>query len=68
MQNLHKLNNEDLKDYENLINNAENPDLIKWLIEKIPPPIQYKSNVLMNLINYAQSDEGKNWFIKKGNQ
>jgi succinate dehydrogenase flavin-adding protein (antitoxin of CptAB toxin-antitoxin module) len=67
-KNLASLSNADLIHYETLINKAENPDLMQWIINNQPPPKEFHSEVLTQIVHYAQSAEGRKYFKKVGNQ
>ena len=60
------LSDVELQQYEAIVR-RENPDLMKWLIEKTPVPEDVLSPIMQRLIDYTHG-EGKTWIRKKGNQ
>ena len=60
------LSDTELQQYESVVR-RENPDLMKWLIERAPVPEDVDNEVLQRLIQYTHGD-GKTWIRKKGNQ
>ena len=61
------LSENDLMEYESILA-RENPDLMKWLIEKENIPEDWKSSSLFNkLIEYTHSNE-KTFIRREGNQ
>ena len=47
---------------------SENPDLIKYFVEKMPLPPQLANNpIASTLVDYAQVQK-KKWTVQSGNQ
>ena len=66
-ENLPKLSQQDLEHYAHIVA-AENPDLIKYFVEKLPMPEPLRDNPIANeLVAYAQVQK-KKWTVESGNQ
>jgi len=66
-ENLHKLNVDQLEQYAHVVA-CENPDLIKYFVEKLPLPDSLASNPIAHeLVEYAQ-EKKKRWTLQTGNQ
>ena len=65
-QHLDTLSDSELVQYEAVVR-RENPDLIKWLVERVAVPSDADNAVMQRLIAYTHG-QGKAWIRKKGNQ
>ena len=65
-QHLAALSDDELQQYEAVVR-RENPDLMKWLVERAEVPADANNAVMQQLIAYAHGP-GKTWIRKKGNQ
>ena len=65
-RNLGRLSEDELQQYEAVVR-RENPDLMKWLVERVAVPADADNAVMQQLISYAHGS-GKTWIRKKGNQ
>lgn len=65
-RNLDRLSEDELMQYEAVVR-RENPDLIKWLVERVAVPADANNAIMQQLIDYAHGP-GKTWIRKKGNQ
>jgi len=65
-QHLGGLSEGELQQYEAVVR-RENPDLIKWLVERVEVPADADNAVMQQIIQYAHGP-GKSWIRKKGNQ
>ena len=60
------LSDAELQQFESVVR-RENPDLMKWLIERAPVPEDVDNAILRRIVEYTHGD-GKTWIRKKGNQ
>ena len=65
-QHLERLTEAELAQYEAVVR-RENPDLMKWLVERVAVPADADNAVMQRLISYTHGP-GKAWIRKKGNQ
>ena len=65
-QHLERLTDVELQQYEAVVR-RENPDLIKWLVERVAVPHDADNAIMQQLITYTHG-VGKTWIRKKGNQ
>ena len=65
-QHLSTLSDSELVQYEAVVR-RENPDLIKWLVERVAVPSDADNAIMQQLITYTHG-QGKSGIRKKGNQ
>ena len=65
-QHLERLSESELQQYEAVVR-RENPDLMKWLVERVAVPPDADNAIMQQIIQYAHG-AGKTWIRKKGNQ
>ena len=65
-QHIDGLSRDELVEYAEIVR-QENPDLIKYIVERVPPPEYINTAVMKRIIEYAHG-AGKQWIVKKGNQ